>query len=92
MVSSFLRTTPLVQTQRFGLRSLLINSLSSTCFGMSTSVRRGTVVDFVTVRSSRFNTVLQLVENQRLKTNGLQRGVQVEHLVPKQVKPFIESY
>jgi hypothetical protein len=80
----------LVQTQRIGQQNLLINLLPSTSFGVSTSVRRGTVVDFEAVRSSKFNTILQLVGNQRLKTNGLQRGVQVEHLVPNQFFAIIE--
>ena len=80
-----LRSDHLVQTQRVGLQNSLINLLPSTSFGVSSSDRRGTVVDFVAVRSSRFNTVLQLAENQRLKTNGLQGGVQIEHLVPNQV-------
>ena len=62
------------------------------CFGVSNAVPRGTVVDFVTVRSSKFNTIQQLVENHKLKLNDLHEDSQVENLVPNQVKRFIESY
>jgi hypothetical protein len=55
-------------------------------------VPRGTVVDFVTVRSFRFHTVQQLGENPKLKPNDLQEDSLVENLVPNPIQAIIEIY
>ena len=59
-----------------GLQEIPIDPVLSKRFSAPSDFRRVTVVDSVAVRSSRFNRVQQLAENQRLKTNGLQRGFQ----------------
>jgi hypothetical protein len=82
----------LVQTQVVGRKDILIKPVLSMYLGAPGGIRHATVVDSVAVRSSRFNRVQQLAENQRLKTNGLQRGFQLENLVPNRISGIIEIY
>ena len=80
-----------MQTQVVGRKDILIKPVLSMYLGAPGGIRHATVVDSVAVRSSRFNRVQQLAENQRLKTNGLQRGFQLENLVPNQIKAIVET-
>lgn len=76
----------LVQTQVLGLQDIPINPVFSKLFSAPSGFRHATVVDYVAVRSSRFNKAQQTVGNPRLKTKDLPRGFQVENLVPNQMK------
>jgi len=72
----------MVQTQVLDLQDILLNPVFSKRFSAPSDFRRVTVVDSVTVRSSRFNRVQQMMGNPRLKTEDLLAGFQVENLVP----------
>jgi hypothetical protein len=76
---------PLVQTQVLGLQDIPINPVFSKLFSAPSGFRHATVVNYVAVRSSRFNTVQQTVGNPGLKTKNLPRGFQVKNLVPNQI-------
>lgn len=79
MISRWVTSTPsinLCKPRGSSGQRILIYVLLSTWMGAHKSVLHETVVNSVAVRSSRFNTVQQLVENHGLKTNGLQRGFQ----------------
>ena len=65
----------LVHTQGVGLRSHLLNPLSSMCFGVSNVVRCADVDKNVAVGSLRFITIQQPVEDHRLKLNNLQEDI-----------------
>jgi hypothetical protein len=75
-----------VQTQVLGLPDIPINSVFSMLFSTPSDCQRATVVDSIAVRSSKLNRVQRLVENQELKTQDLPKGLQVENLVPNQMK------
>jgi hypothetical protein len=64
----------MVQTQVVGLQDIPINPVFSERFGTPSDFRRAIVVNFVAVRSSRFNTVQQPVGNPALKTEDLPTG------------------
>jgi hypothetical protein len=55
---------PKVQTQVFGLRDVLISLVLSIHFSTPSDCRCATVDKNVAARSSRFNTVQQLLESQ----------------------------
>jgi hypothetical protein len=87
-----LSVDPLVQTQVLGRQDIPINSVFSKRFSRPSGLRLATVVDFVAIISSRFNTVQQAVGNPALKTEDLPRGFQVENLVPNQITvPSMQS-
>ena len=66
---------PLVQTQVLGLQDVPINPVFSKRFSTPSDFRRATVVDSVAVRSSRFNTVQQAVENPRIENRRLTKRI-----------------
>ena len=82
----------LVQTQVLDLKVSRLTPLSSIRFEADLASWTGTVVDFVTVKTTGFNSFQHPSNFLMLNLKEFHEECRVEHLVPNQIQRRIELY